>query len=195
MFAESVGVVSQPSVERTARSGLSRWSRIVASVCVGVVALSASAAPAAAQWRVGAFIGGEHESSWDEFLVIGADARGTVGAHTFEINPRFSYFIRDMTTRFQVDLNVLRPLTLAGVSRIAPYIGTGVAMERVSYEVNDVQATDSQTNIGFNYIMGASVNTKSRVQPYAQFVYTVLNDSPNNAVISAGIHIKLGQAK
>lgn len=48
---------------------------------------------------MGPFLGGEHESSWDEFLVIGADARGAVGTQNMELNPRFTYFVRDLTSR------------------------------------------------------------------------------------------------
>lgn len=202
MPVQTTGVVMQSSSTRnsldreslTVARRMSRWSRVVASICVGIVALAASAASASAQWRVGGFIGGEHESSWDEFLVVGADARGTVGAHSFELNPRASYFIRSRTTRFQLDFNVIKPLSIQGNSKIVPYIGTGVALEKVSYDDDDTGAAD-QTNVGFNYITGASINTSSRVQPYAQFVYTVLNDSANNAVISFGLHFKLGSSK
>lgn len=192
MFAQSTRVVMQSSLNRNRQSvrGMSRFARVIASVCIGVAALAVSAHPATAQWRVGGFIGGEHESSWDEFLVIGADARGTVGAHSFELNPRVSYFIRKDITRFQLDFNVIKPLTLAGNSRIAPFIGTGVALESVNF---DDATVEDQTNVGFNYIMGSSIVTKSRVQPYAQFVYTVLHDSPNNAVVSVGVHVKLGK--
>lgn len=151
--------------------------------------------PAAAQWRVGGFLGGEHESSWDEFLVIGADARGPVGGHSFELNPRVSYFIRDATTRFQLDFNVIKPLALQNKSRIVPFIGTGVALESVSYDGDVSQVGEGQTNVGFNYIVGGTISTSKRVEPYAQFVYTVLNDSPNNAVISVGVHFKLGKPK
>lgn len=189
MSAQTARVVSSSSVPV---NGLSGVARAVATVCVAFGALAAASAPAAAQWKVGPFIGGEHESSWDEFLVIGADARGTVGKHTFELNPRFSYFIRESTTRFQLEFNVLRPLVLANSSKIAPYIGTGVALESVSYDNSELKG---ESNVGFNYIMGAAVNTKSRVAPYAQFTYTVLNDSPNNALLAFGVNIKLGQSK
>ncbi|MEO7996624.1 MAG: hypothetical protein ABI852_04220 [Gemmatimonadaceae bacterium] len=67
-----------------------------------------------------------------------------------------------------------------------------VALEKVSY---DDAAVDGQTNVGFNYSMGGSLNTSSRIQPFAQFVYTVLNDAGNNAVVSVGVHFKLGTSK
>lgn len=199
MSAQSTRVLIQPSLDRNATlrgpRGLSRWSRAIVSACVGVAAITVSAAPAAAQWRVGGFVGGEHESSWEKFLVIGADARGPVGARSFEINPRVSYFLRDATTRFQVDLNVIKPLILQSKSRIVPFVGTGVALESVSYDGDVGDGSADQTNVGFNYIVGGTLSTSKRVEPYAQFVYTVLNDSPNNAVISVGVHYKLGKSK
>jgi hypothetical protein len=161
-------------------------------VITGVVlsALVASAAPASAQWRVGGFLGAEHESSWDEFLVIGADARTPVGTKNMEVNPRFSFFVRDFVTRIQLDLNVIKRLDVASASRIEPYVGTGLAFERLSFEGG---VFDSQSAVGFNYILGATLKSSGRVQTFAQFVYTVLNDSPNNAVVSVGVHYKLSR--
>ncbi|MBK9242959.1 MAG: hypothetical protein IPL75_22460 [Acidobacteria bacterium] len=164
--------------------------RVLAVGCVTVAALLVSAAPASAQWRVGPFIGGEHESSWDEFLVIGADARGAVGTQNMELNPRFTYFVRDLTTRFQMDFNVIKRLEVASTSRIEPYVGTGLAFERISYDGN---VFDNESALGFNYIVGATVKSSGRMQAFAQFVYTVLHDSANNAVVSAGVHFKLSK--
>lgn len=158
--------------------------------CVAVAVLLISAAPASAQWRVGPFLGGEHESSWDEFLVIGADARGVVGTQNLELNPRISYFVRDLATRFQLDFNVIKRLEVAGTSRIEPYVGTGLAFERISFDGN---FADNESALGFNYIVGATVKTSGRMQAFAQFVYTVLHDSPNNAVVSAGVHFRLSK--
>lgn len=162
--------------------------RALAIACVAFAATVVFATPASAQWRVGPFIGGEHESSWDEFLVIGADARKPLASNDLEINPRFSYFIRDLATRFQLDFNVIKRLDVAGTGRIEPYVGTGLAFERISY---DFAGFDNESALGFNYIMGATLKSSGRWQTYAQFVYTVLHDSPNNAVVSAGVHFKL----
>ncbi len=161
--------------------------RALTIACMAFVATMVFASPASAQWRVGPFIGGEHESSWDEFLVIGADARKPLESNNLEINPRVSYFIRDLTTRFQLDFNVIKRLDVAGTGRIEPYFGTGIAFERISY---DFAGVDNESALGFNYIMGATLKTTGRWQPFAQFVYTVLHDSPNNAVVSAGVHFK-----
>jgi hypothetical protein len=156
--------------------------------CVAVATLVVSAAPASAQWRVGGFLGGEHESSWDEFLVIGADARGAMGTQNMELNPRISYFVRDQMTRFQMDLNVIKRLEVASTSRIEPYVGTGLAFERISFD-----PSGSESALGFNYIVGATLKASGRVQTFAQFVYSVLHDSPNNAVASVGVHFKLSR--
>ena len=154
--------------------------------CFALLATIVFAAPASAQWRLGPFLGGEHESSWDEFLVIGADARKPLESNSLEINPRFSYFVRDLMTRFQLDFNVIKRLEVANTGRFEPYIGTGIAFSRVNY---DFQGADDESALGFNYIMGATLKS-TKWQPYAQFVYTVLHDAPNSAVVSAGIHFK-----
>ena len=156
--------------------------------CFAVVAMAMFAAPASAQWRVGAFVGFEHDSGWDEFLVLGADARKPTDKYNLELNPRFTWFLREDMTRFQVDVNVIKRLDVAGTGKIEPYIGTGVAFERISF---DFPGADSESAFGFNYILGAALKSSGKFQPFAQFVYSVLNDSPNNAVISAGVHWKL----
>lgn len=162
-----------------------------ASACLiaTILATGAFALPAAAQWRVGGFLGGEHDSSWDEFLVIGADARGTLKAQNIELNPRFTYFLREGTTRFQIEFNAIKPLALASSSKLVPYMGAGLALEKVSY---DGGAADSQTSVGFNYIMGSTIKVSGPVQPFAQFSYTVLNDAPNTALLTFGLHFRLG---
>jgi hypothetical protein len=174
--------------ERRMRSNCSQPFTPLAIACLAIVASLLFAAPASAQWRVGPFLGGEHESGWDEFLVIGADARKPLDTNDLEINPRFSYFIRDLATRFQLDFNVIKRLDVASTGRLEPYLGTGIAFGRISH---DLDAIDNESALGFNYIMGATLKTTGRWQPFAQFVYTALHDSPNNAVVSAGVHFKI----
>lgn len=176
------------------------WQRHLLQWLVVAAASAASALPATAQWRVGGFLGGEHDSSWDEFLVIGADARGAVGAMNIELNPRISYFVRDLTTRIQLDFNVIKPLTLASSSKLLPFIGAGLALERVSYDNALTGGTGagtntSESNVGFNYIVGSTLKVSGRVQPFAQFTYSVLNEAANSAVITFGVHFKLGGTK
>lgn len=160
---------------------------ILARACVALAVVLLFAAPASAQWRVGGFAGGEHDSSWDEFLVLGADARGDIGNRNLELNPRFTYFLREDVTRFQIDLNLIKRVPLAGTSRIEPYIGTGVAFERFSIQ------GFSDSAVGFNYIVGGTLKATGKIQVFSQFVYTVLQDSLNNAVLSAGVHYKLSR--
>jgi len=161
----------------------------LAATAAAVLLSVTVATPAAAQWRVGGFLGGEHESSWDEFLVIGADARGAVGSNGLELNPRISYFLREFTTRFQLDFNLLKPLTLASKSRLVPYVGLGLAFESISYDQGTV---DSESAVGFNYVVGATTNSTGSLRPFAQFQYSVLNDAPNNATVNVGLHFTLG---
>ncbi|MBC7842934.1 MAG: hypothetical protein H7099_11500 [Gemmatimonadaceae bacterium] len=173
------------SSRRTFRASFASCTRTMLGVAT---AMLFCAVTAHAQWRVGGFVGGEHESSWDEFLVIGADARGVVGAQGLEINPRFSYFVRSGETRYQADINLIKPLVLATPYRVQPFVGTGLAVARFSFD----GAGGSETKVGFNYIVGGTLRTSGRLIPFAQFEYTVLNDAPNNAVISAGLHFALG---
>ncbi len=147
--------------------------------------------PVSAQWRIGGFVGGEHESSWSEFLVVGADARLPLTSNAIEINPRVSYFIRTRTSRYQFDLNVIKPLILAQPWRIEPFVGLGAALEHVSYSG---AGSTSSTNIGFNYIVGGTYKTAGSLQPFGQFQYTVINEGVNNAVVSVGVHFKLGSS-
>lgn len=172
-------------------STLQRHPRL-ASFVQPLLAMAAAvllfAEPAHAQWRVGGFVGGEHESSWDEFLLVGADARGVVGSRGLEFNPRLTYFLRSKTTRFQVDLNIIKPLLLATPGRVEPFVGVGAALERVSYSSG---ANTSETNVGFNYIVGGTMKSNGQITPFGQFQYTVLHDAPNNAVVSVGLHYSL----
>jgi opacity protein-like surface antigen len=161
--------------------------RALTIACFALAAMFVFAAPASAQWRFGAFAGFEHDAGWDEFLVIGADARKQTDKHNLELNPRFSWFLREDLTRFQLDLNALKRLDVAGAGKFEPYIGTGLAFERISF---DFPGFDSESALGFNYILGTTVKSSGKFQLFGQFVYTVLNDSPNNAVVSAGIHWK-----
>ena len=163
--------------------------RVLFGACISLLLV---ARPAVAQWRVGGFVGGEHDSSWSEFLVIGADARGAVGSNGLELNPRISYFLRSRTTRFQADVNVIKPLILADKSPVMPFVGVGLALEHVSY---DGANSRSESNVGFNYIVGGTLSVTGSLQPYAQFAYSVLKDAPNTAVVSVGVHYTLKSSK
>lgn len=170
-----------------------RWSyfsshllHVITSV---LVLLFITAAPASAQWRIGGFLGGEHESSWDEFLVLGPDARGAVSNGRFELNPRLTYFLREGMTRLQVELNLIKPLRLAAPGRVEPYLGVGVALESASF---DSPGAESETNFGYNYVVGGTWKTTGSIQPFGQFTYTVLHEAPNTALITLGIHFKMG---
>ncbi len=114
-----------------------------------------------------------------------------MGSKGLEINPRFSCFIRSGTRRYQADVNLIKPLVLANPSRVEPYVGLGLALERLSF--TGAGAT-SQTNVGFNYIVGGTVKVSGRLQPFGQFQYSVLNDAGNNAVVSVGLHFVMGKA-
>jgi hypothetical protein len=166
-----------------------RWT--VAGVRLSALALVFAASTAQAQWKLGGFVGGEHESSWDEFLLLGVEARGAIAGGKAEVAPRFAYFLREGTTRFQVDVNLIKSLVLASPGRINPYLGLGLALESLSFDDSDV---DGETSFGFNYVVGGTVRTSGALEPYGQFQYSVLHDAPNNATVTLGLLYRLGPA-
>jgi hypothetical protein len=166
-----------------------RWT--VAGVRLSALALVFAASTAQAQWKVGAFVGGEHESSWDEFLLLGIESRGAIAGGKAEVAPRFSYFLREGTTRLQVDVNLIKPLVLASSGRVTPYLGLGIALENLSFDDSDVEG---ETSFGFNYVVGGAVRTAGALEPYGQFQYSVLNDAPNVATVTLGLLYRLGGA-
>lgn len=153
---------------------------------VALLALSAAPSVAFAQWRVGGAIGAEHESSWDEFLLVTLEGRGPIAHGTAELAPRLSYFLRDGETRIQVDVNYIKPLVLAKPVAVTPYVGLGAALERLS------ASGFSDTSPGINYVVGATTNASGSLQWYGQFQYSVLHESSNVAVISVGALFRLG---
>jgi hypothetical protein len=156
------------------KNRLVRALTLLAVVCI-------AATPASAQWKFGGALGAEHESSWDEFLVLTFEARRPISQWSTELAPRFSYFLRDGVTRFQIDANLLKPLELATPKPFIPYIGLGAALEVFSAEGFD------QNSVGFNYVVGATRRTSGNLELYGQFQYTVLNDAPNTALVGVGL--------
>jgi hypothetical protein len=157
---------------------------------LGFMAVFAISTPAVAQWRIGGSVGAEHESSWDEFLVLTLEARGAIAGGKAEIAPRFSWFMREGVTRYQLDANFLKPLVLASPLKVTPYVGIGGAFESFSAE-----GQDGETAVGINYVTGATTRSTGALEGYAQFQYSVLHDTPNVAVISAGLLYRLGGAR
>jgi hypothetical protein len=155
------------------------------------LALTLVAPAAQAQWRIGGFVGAEHESSWDEFLLLGAEARGEVAGGKAELAPRLSYFLRDGMTRFQVDANLLKPLVLASPGKVIPYVGLGAALHSVSFDDSNA---DGETAVGINYVVGGIWRTTGALEPHAQFQYSVLNDAFNVAVVTVGLLYRFGVA-
>jgi hypothetical protein len=148
---------------------------------LAILTLVVTAAPASAQWRLGGALGAEHESSWDDFIVLTFEARKPIISWNTEIAPRVSYFLRDDVTRLQFDVNWLKPLELSRPGSLIPYVGIGGALELFSSDGFD------QNSLGFNYVFGATKRTTGKLQWYGQFQYTVLNDAPNTALIGIGI--------
>jgi hypothetical protein len=154
-----------------------------------LLALVLVSSPAPAQLRLGAFLGAEHESSWDEFLLVGVEARARIVDGRVVVAPRFSYFIREATTRLQVDLNLLKPLAFKQPSAIKPYLGIGASFESVSFD-----GGDGDSAVGLNYVMGGAYRLNGPLQPYAQFQYSFFHEAFNVAVVTLGILYRLGGA-
>jgi hypothetical protein len=143
-----------------------------------------------AQWRIGGSIGGEHDSSWDEFLVVGAQARGGIMNRRFEINPQFVYFLRSGFTQTQVAVNLLKPLVLASPGALEPYVGVGVGVEMFSF---DSPGAEGETNLTHQYVVGATTRSASALQLFGQFQYTVDHQAGGNSMVaSAGLLFRLG---
>lgn len=154
---------------------------------IAVLAFCAVTTPASAQWRIGGALGAEHESSWDEFLVFTLEARRAVLQRNGEFAPRFSYFLRDGVTQFQIDVNVLSRLILQRSFPVEPYMGIGGALHRVSFE-----GAGSESYVGFNYVMGGVLRSETSMNWYGQFQYSVLHDAPNVALVNIGALWRLG---
>jgi hypothetical protein len=139
--------------------------------------------------RIGAFLGREFDAD-DDWLIFGAEGRIRGVRSHFDIQPRFHYRPGDVVDVLQLDGNILFNLD-APVSQIVPYMGIGMALNRISYDFPDTpgspNADSDDTNIGLNFIMGLIFGTNPTWRPYAHFEYTSLLDIGNGANLSLGI--------
>lgn len=168
-----------------------RNRRLQLRVTLVALSLALISSTAQAQWRIGGFLGAEHESSWDEFLLLGFEARGGVARGAADLAPRFSYFLRDGMTRYQIDVNLIKPLVLASPIKVVPYLGVGAALAMASF---DGPGAEDETAVGLNYVVGGTWRTTGALEPYAQFQYSVLHDAFNVSVVTVGLLYRIGGA-
>lgn len=151
--------------------------------------LAASAASAQAHVRIGGFLGRQFDFE-DDWLIFGAEARLRGARMHFDVQPRFQYQSFDGGSALQLDGNILFNLTSA-VAQIQPYMGTGIAINRVSFDLPDTPGLGDddvdETNFGLNIVAGLIFGTYPNWRPYMNFQYTSLLDFANGANVSIGI--------
>ena len=153
-----------------------------------IIVLSVPAA-AQANLRLGGFLGFEfdHEEDW---LIVGAEGRFRTNTMQFDIQPRFHYRSFDGGSSSQLDGNILFNF-LSLVAQVQPYMGIGVALNRLSIDEEIAGEDLDQTNVGLNLISGLVFGTNPKWRPYTQFEYTAINDFGNGANIAVGILFQL----
>jgi opacity protein-like surface antigen len=164
-----------------------RFALVVAAV-LPLLTLAAPSAAAQANVRIGGFLGREFDLE-NDWLIFGAEARFRGARMQYDVQPRFHYHSFDGGSVLQLDGNLLFNLT-APISQIQPYMGAGIAINRVSFDVPDtpgVEFDDDETNFGLNIISGLIFGVNPTWRPYVNFEYTSLLDFANGANLSIGI--------
>jgi len=147
--------------------------------------------PAAAQAnvRLGGFLGFEFDNE-EDWLIVGAEGRFRTNTMQFDFQPRFHYQSFDGGSTSQLDGNILFNFRSL-VAQVQPYMGIGVALNRLSIDEEIAGEDLDQTNVGLNLISGLIFGTNPKWRPYTQFEYTAINDFGNGANIAVGILFQL----
>jgi opacity protein-like surface antigen len=172
------------------RCSIARLLSLVTTVATAALALVAIAPAAAhAQIRVGPALGYEFDLD-EDWLYFGADARIGLRDRPWEINPRVLYNSADGFSVLQLDANLLYNLALKNTTRVAPYAGVGLVMQRSSFDGGGTTGeSESETKVGLNLIAGARLNTTGSVSPFASYSYSVVREQGNLALLTFGVHI------
>jgi len=143
--------------------------------------------PAAAQanLRLGGFLGFEFDNE-EDWLILGAEGRFRTNTMQFDFQPRFHYQSFDGGSSSQLDANLLFNFRSL-VAQVQPYMGFGVALNRLSIDEDIVGEDLDETNVGLNLISGLVFTNNPKWRPYMQFEYTAINDFGNGANIALGI--------
>jgi hypothetical protein len=156
-----------------------RLALVVGAVLLSLTSIATSAA-AQSHVRLGAFLGGALDVD-DDWLLFGAEARFRGARSHFDIQPSFYYHPFDNGSALQLDGNILFNLD-APISQIVPYMGTGIAINRISFD-----GADDDTSFGVNFVMGLIGGTNPKWRPYAQFEYSSLFDAGDRATLTLGV--------
>lgn len=167
-----------------------RLALFVPAVLLAVATLTAPRADAQ-NVRIGGFLGFEFDND-EDWLIFGAEARLRGDRMQFDVQPRFHYQSFDGGSSLQLDGNILFNLTSL-VSQIQPYMGLGVALNRLNIDIDSPGEDDiEETNVGINFVSGLIFGVNPSWRPYTQFQYTAINDFGNGANLSVGLLFYLG---
>lgn len=96
---------------------------------------------------------------------IGAGVRSQLTSLPITLAPHVDYYFVDNTVALQGNVDGL--YSFPGTS-FSPYIGAGIALAYTNVgEVGNVDP-DADTEVGVNFLFGATMNRVAALQPYAQ---------------------------
>ena len=76
-----------------------------------------------------------------------------VGVSGLEGSASFDWFFPSLGNYFEINVNALYPISIAGMPKVSPYVGGGLNVARRSVDL--VIVTASSTDIGLNALAGA----------------------------------------
>jgi len=145
------------------------------------------AVPAQAQFLIGPHAGFNLDSN---DLAIGASAQFDLAVGDYELvaNPNVDlYLFEDNVNRTRLNLDVLYPF---GLESLIPYVGAGLLLEFVTFDLPDgVSGDEDETNLGLNLKGGALLELEdSPFMPFAEVTAIV----GGSIALRGGIMFTLG---
>ena len=142
-----------------------------------VLALAAVPRVAHAQFAVGGSLGYVYDNT-SSFIYLSAEARAKLQGAPIEIQPRFSWQPVNGASVLTYEVNALLDVPLRD-STVLPYAGLGFVYQAI---------TDGTSAAGYNLIFGLRWMKEKKLEPFAQFEYSVLqNHFPNQGTLSVGV--------
>jgi len=108
-------------------------------------------------------------------LFLGADVRLGFPSLPVVVNPVFDYYFTDGYDFYQFSANALLDMSTSAMPNISPYLGAGLGISNLSYDVDSPGRGGDNTDIGINLIGGGSIDAGS-FRPFAQVQITLLGD-------------------